>query len=257
MKFLVVLILIVVAYVKGEINWCEMEERYCSGREHIACHPNSFPMAGDNVRNIQVVEVTDELIRAGVDRHNYHRSNVASGSVEGIPSAIAMQKMAWHLDLAFVAGEHVRNAYFQHDECRYFTEFPHSGQNLAKYYSYTPYTNLTQVFETLIDLWYDEMTIVRDEKPSCIDSFTIENPNCRGTGHFTVMVNDINGFLGCGFATFEEYMSDYDYWWYTFMVTCNYQGNNIIDHPIYATGTPCSGCAAVGRQCDSETSLCV
>ncbi|XP_055693727.1 scoloptoxin SSD976-like [Lutzomyia longipalpis] len=257
LKFsLIVPILVVLGAlgINGQINWCQMQAQYCSGREHIACQPNSFPM-GQNVRNIQMVPMTPALIQAGIDRHNFHRSNVAAGRVAGIPSATAMQQMAWHSDLAFVAAEHARHANFQHDQCRAFTEFPFSGQNLAIRWSSVAFTNFTGEFISFIDMWYNEMPIVRDRMPSCINSFTTSNPNCLEAGHFTVMVNDVNRALGCALVTFEQLMNNS--WWFSVMGTCNYAGNNMIGQRIFATGTSCSACAGVGRQCDASTNLCV
>ncbi|XP_055716972.1 venom allergen 3-like [Phlebotomus papatasi] len=251
--FLLLVIAIIVTFAEA-IDWCQMQAQYCSGREHIMCQPNSFPM-GQNVRNIQMVTMTPAIIQAGIDRHNYHRSNVASGRVGGIPSASAMQQMSWHPDLALVAAEHARHGNFQHDQCRGFTEFPMSGQNLAIRWSSASFTNFAQEFVSFVDLWYDEMPIIRDSRLSCIDSFTTSNPNCLEAGHFTVMVNDINAFLGCALVTFEQQMGTT--WWNSIMLTCNYAGNNIIGQRLYARGTPCSGCASVGRQCDASTSLCV
>lgn len=247
------MIAIVVTFASA-INWCDMQARYCSGRKHIMCQPKSFPMAR-NVRNIQMAKMTPEIIEAGVSRHNFHRSNIASGRVRGIPSARAMQKMSWHADLANVAAEHARHANFMHDECRGFTEFPWSGQNLAIRLSTEPFTNLTQDFVSLIDYLYDEMPIVRDRKLSCIDSYTTFLPNCRDAGHFTVMVKDVNGHVGCALVTFEKYENRR--WWYALMATCNYGDNNIINRKIYARGPPCSGCVSVGKQCDTASSLCI
>ncbi|XP_055693741.1 antigen 5 like allergen Cul n 1-like [Lutzomyia longipalpis] len=238
--------------VNGQINWCQMEAQYCSGSEHIACQPNSFPM-GQNVRNIQIIPMLPSLIQAGVDRHNYHRSNVAAGRVWGIPSATTMQQMTWHSDLAFVAAEHARHANFQHDQCRSFSEFPFSGQNLAIRWSSQPFSDYTGEFISFIDMWYDdEMPIVRDQMPGCINNF---QSACLPAGHFTVMVKENNRALGCALVSFEQFMSNS--WWYAMMVTCNYAETNMLNQRIFATGTPCSGCGAIGRQCDASTSLCV
>ncbi|XP_055716985.1 antigen 5 like allergen Cul n 1-like [Phlebotomus papatasi] len=253
MKLLVVAFAIFVASSEAT-DWCAMEDEYCNGQEHIMCKPNSFTM-GQNVRNIQMVEMTADLIQVAEDRHNFHRSNVASGSVDGIPSASAMRKMVWDEDLELVAAEHACYANFEHDQCRSSTEYPHAGQNLAVAWSSVPFTNIAQQFESFIDDWYNEMPIVRDGRLSCIDSFTTSNPNCMDAGHFTAMVNDINGFLGCALVTYEEDMGGE--WWYAIMATCDYQGTNMIGDPVYVTGTPCSQCAADNRVCDATTSLCV
>ncbi|XP_059621347.1 antigen 5 like allergen Cul n 1-like [Phlebotomus argentipes] len=237
------------------VDWCQMEEKYCYGREHIACEPNSFPIGGDS-SEIEIIPMRGELMAVAVDTHNRHRSNVAAGRVAGIPMATKMEKMVWNDDLAFVAEQHVKHGNFQHDQCRSFAQFPLSGQNLAIIYSSIPITNNTATLQEHIDLFFGEVSIVRDQQMlSCIDDFTINNPPCIDAGHFTVLVKDINNALGCAMAKFRALYGGR--WLHTVLTTCNYGHTNLISHPIYATGTPCSACASIGKSCENATKLCV
>ncbi|GAB0098728.1 hypothetical protein DMENIID0001_145170 [Sergentomyia squamirostris] len=237
LKF-VLLVAVVGAGVQG-IDWCAMKTQYCGGAEHIACEPNSFPM-GSGIRNLKVVPITTEIKNMFVTRHNYYRSRIALGQEPKLPAASRMRQMSWNDNLAYVANAHAKHGNFQHDTCREFTEFPDSGQNLAMGYSSIPFTNILASLESHVDLWYtDEMAIVRDKMPSCIDKFT-GSPNCLEAGHFTVLVKDSNRACGCAAYTFETQISGT--WWYTLLTTCNYADTNIGNQAVYAKGAACSGC---------------
>ncbi|XP_055717007.1 antigen 5 like allergen Cul n 1-like [Phlebotomus papatasi] len=252
-KILLYCLLFCVLIVDCAINWCQMEEKYCYGREHIACEPNSFPVDDDSTR-IEIIPMKKELKKVAVDTHNRHRSNVAAGKVPGIPTAAKMEKMVWNDNLAFVAGQHVKHANFEHDQCRSFAQFPFSGQNLAIIYSSIPIRNYTQILQEHIDLFFDEVSLIRN-MPSCLDKFTTYRPICIDAGHFTVMVKDINNALGCAMAKFQSNYNGRSL--YTVLTTCNYGHTNLISHPIYDRGTPCSACASIGKSCEKATKLCV
>ncbi|XP_055693715.1 antigen 5 like allergen Cul n 1-like [Lutzomyia longipalpis] len=236
------------------IDWCQMEEKYCNGREHIACEPNSFEYDPDS-SGIEIVRMSKELKKVAVDTHNRHRSSVASGKIPGLSSATKMEKMVWNDHLAYVAEQHVKHGNFEHDQCRSFAQFPLSGQNLGIIYSSIPLRNLSQTLEDHINLFFDELTIVRDSMPSCIDTFTSYSPACIEAGHFTVMVKDINNAVGCAMAKFQAIYTGRPY--FTVLTTCNYAHTNLISHQIYARGKPCLECASIGKSCEKATKLCV
>ncbi|XP_055693753.1 antigen 5 like allergen Cul n 1-like [Lutzomyia longipalpis] len=250
------LVIFVVALGVGAqaIDWCQMQTTYCKGKEHIACEPNSFTDA-TNVRNVKLVTMTPEIQKMIVDRHNEYRSKVALGKESGIPSATNMYAMKWDDNLAYVASQHAKHAKMQHDQCRAFTDYPYSGQNLASGSSSAPISDVTAAIKKHIDMWYnDEMPIVRDQMPSCTGKFT-SSPNCLQAGHYTAVVHGDSGAVGCASVTFEQQISGN--WWYSVMTTCNYEGNNMSNQPVYTAGTTCSGCAAAGRTCDAARGLCV
>lgn len=256
MKCLVVVLPIILTST-GALDWCEMEENYCNGKEHIACQPNSFPKPSNNVRNIRLVEMTPDLIATAVDRHNFHRSNVASGNIEGIPSAFAMNKMAWHSDLAFLASEHARFSHLANDECRGFTQYPMPGQNTLSAMSLSPFKNYTIQLESVIDYWYtSQVKYLKDDWLSCIDSFTTKEPNCYQVKRILLMLRDRSRAVGCAMATYEELQPFDRQWWYTLKLTCNYAHDNIENTRVYKRA-PCSGCDLIGKQCDHETNLCI
>nr|BAM69090.1 hypothetical protein [Lutzomyia ayacuchensis] len=235
------------------IDWCQMQDQFCNGKEHIACEPNSFP-AATGVRNIQVVALTADMKQMIVDRHNFFRSRVALGQETGIPAAANMYEMKWDDNLQYVAGQQNKHANFQHDQCRSFTDYPHSEQNLASGSSSVPYSDISAAIKSHIDMWYnDEMPIVRDQMPSCTGKFT-STPNCLQAGHYTAVVHGDSRSVGCAAVTFEQqYGSN---WWYSIMTTCNYAETNMLNEPGYTAGATCSGCPA-GRTCDSARGLCV
>ncbi|GAB0098727.1 hypothetical protein DMENIID0001_145160 [Sergentomyia squamirostris] len=243
-----------VLLVECATNWCQMEQEYCQGREHIACEPNSFP-SDPNARDIEMIPMTKEIKKLIVDTHNRYRSMVAAGKVSGIPSAAKMEKMSWNDSLAFVASKHAKHANFEHDQCRSFAQFPFSGQNLAIIYSSVPIRDIQATLREHIELFFNEVELIQDGKTSCIDFFTTYNPSCLEAGHFTAMVKDINNTVGCSLARFRTYYSDRLL--YTLLTTCNYGHTNLISHPIYTTGQPCSACKSIGKSCEVTTKLCI
>ncbi|GAB0101029.1 hypothetical protein DMENIID0001_171500 [Sergentomyia squamirostris] len=242
---LVLLLAVVGVGVQGcemhnTIDWCAMQQQFCDGREHIACEPNTFKIAGDDVRNIQQVPMTADMKKMLVDRHNMYRRRVALGEESKLACASKMRQMTWDDNLAYTADAHAKHARYDHDSCHGFTDFPQSGQNLAGYFVTHPYANLTETAQNLVDVLYTgEMIALRDDAPSCIEKFS-GSLECPRYGHFTIIVKDSNRALGCAVYTFDKkYNGD---WWYAILLTCNYGDNNIMDAPIYAKGEPCSEC---------------
>ncbi|XP_055716996.1 venom allergen 5-like [Phlebotomus papatasi] len=248
------LILAVVAVSIQAEDYCAIQSQSCRGREHIACEPNSFKTPSD-VRNIQVVQMTDDIRNSLVSGHNAYRSKTAKGEEPKIPSASKMEKMFWDDELEYVAHQHVKHGSFAHDQCRATADYPYSGQNLAVGYSSVPYSDVAAVIRSHVDMWYNkEMAIVRDQMPSCIDSFT-QSPNCLSAGHYTVMISQTNDHVGCGAVTFEKNMSGR--WWYAVMTTCNYAYTNMGNEKLYDKGSTCSACSSIGKTCESSSGLCV
>lgn len=58
-------------------------------------------------------------------------------------------------------------------------------------------------------------------------------------GHFTVMVNQKSGRIGCAMTQFRDQRNSF-----ATLLACNYAYNNVVGVEIYATGLPCSKCAA-------------
>lgn len=96
LNILSVVILIVPSTILG-INqdndyWCEIQSKYCEGREHIGCEPNKYPY-NKEVTNITLIPITVELKKFIVDKHNYYRNRVASGAIKDYPSSSKMNQM--------------------------------------------------------------------------------------------------------------------------------------------------------------------
>uniref|UniRef100_A0A6B2E6R9 Putative antigen 5-like salivary protein n=1 Tax=Phlebotomus kandelakii TaxID=1109342 RepID=A0A6B2E6R9_9DIPT len=241
-------ILVVLGVSVHAIDWCQMEAEFCDGEEHIACEPNSFGTP-TNVRNIQVVQLSDADKQSIVDRHNNFRRKVAQGQESGLPSASKMEEMYWDDNLAFVAGEHVKHGNFEHDQCRASTAYPSAGQNLATGSSSVAYSSIIAQVLGHVDMWYNkEMPIVRDDMPSCVGTFTL-SPNCLKAGHFTAVVKESSFAVGCAVATFETQIQGN--WWYSVLTTCDYANTNMLDEAVYTQGTTCSACGSIGKTCSN------
>lgn len=226
-------------------NWCEVQVNYCSGKEHIACEPNSFAH-NELCRNVSfspMDSATKDLI---VHLHNYYRNEIAGGRIQNFPEATKLSVMHWDDTLQYLAEAHVAHCRFEHDQCRATPQYPYSGQNiyLQATLGYVP--NATQAIERGIEGWFEEWKTAR---PSLVDKLTRDQSQAF---HFTVMANDRNNRVGCGMIKYlsPEKSQLFD----AFLLTCNYEYTNILGQPVYARGKACTGCAS---GCSSKyQSLC-
>uniref|UniRef100_A0A1L8DQY2 Putative scp-like extracellular protein n=1 Tax=Nyssomyia neivai TaxID=330878 RepID=A0A1L8DQY2_9DIPT len=255
LKFLI--LVAVVAGAQAQINWCDEQNKWCdAGDHHIACEPNGFPY-GTNVSNIKMVTMTADIQALIVKTHNDLRSKVAKGTESGLPAAQDMFKMRWDDNLAFVASKHAEKAKFAHDDCRAFTAYPRSGQNLAMGMSSAPFSSasISATIQSQVSVWYtDEVQYVRD-LPGCIDQFTMD---CMAAGHITALLHGDSEAVGCAAVTYDQFRNGRK--WYVFQTTCNYDETNMLDDIVYTAGTAstiCSKCSAFQRTCDTATGLCV
>lgn len=221
----------------SKVNWCEVQQKYCAGMEHIACVPNSFP-TNKLCRNVTLIPMDSRSISLIVHLHNLYRNSIASGDIKKFPKAKKMSVMEWDDNLQFLAEKHVPHCTFQHDQCRATPRFPLSGQNIFFQGTLGHIPNATDAIEQGLLGWFEEY---RDAKSSLVDRLTLDQEKVF---HFTVMVSDQNSRVGCAMIQYlwpeKENLLD------AFMLTCNYEFTNILNGPIYQKGSPCSGCGALG-----------
>jgi len=247
MKFFINFIVLIATICSTQaVDYCALRAQLCSTREHIACTPNSFPFT--TCTNMVVVPMTQALKDVIVLRHNQYRQLTANGSVNSLPAAARMREMFWDDELANLAEVHVTHCTFAHDQCHGTTNYPYSGQNLAKLASTAPNTNATDRLIRTIDLWFNENALVT---AAMIDSLPTD---ISKIGHFTVMMRENNVRVGCAYITYSFISSGYT--WYGHMITCNYADTNFFGAPVYSRGAPCSNCNA-GTTCSINFSnLC-
>lgn len=231
--FVCLLALIGAAIAQSEIDFCAVKTKYCGTKNHIACLPNNFTPTGlsANPVPIELTQAQKDLI---LNMHNQYRQQLANGTHAGIkfPSAQKMGEMKWDNTLEHVAKVHAAYGEFKHDECRATPDFRYSGQNLAMSMS-TGTVDVTGAIKTGITNWYNEINIA---DPALITKLLSSH---MAAGHFTVMVNDQNNFVGCGASKFQYTNGRV---WNAVMLTCNYQYTNMLNSPVYTTGEPCTGC---------------
>lgn len=226
-------LLLIAAPIFGDNSWCQVQSQYCGNSEHIACRPNSF-VASQKCQNVRLIPLTLQQKGLIVSRHNEYRKQIASGLNSKFPAAQQMGVMRWDETLQLLAETHVRHCTFEHDQCRATPEYPQAGQNLFSTSSAGVTPNATAALLKGIDSWFEEWKVAH---PSMLDKFEAHHLNA---GHFSVMVNDRNNRLGCGMISYNVF--DKGYKWDAFMLTCNYQGTNMLGQPVYRRGVPCSGC---------------
>lgn len=226
-------------------DWCEVQDMYCGGAEHIACTPNSFTK-DKTCMNIEEITMTTARKNYIVKLHNHYRNIMASGKNIRFPSASAMKKMKWDTELQYLAKIHASYCNFAHDDCHSTPTFPDSGQNLyTTSYDYQN-TNITQQIEIAIKSWYDEWKIADYSILSAYESYHTD------AGHFSVMSKDTNAEVGCGMISYEYYEGKVK--WFGYLFTCDYGRTNIFGEKMYKVGFPCSKC----NSCSTVyTSLCL
>lgn len=221
----------------SKVNWCEVQQKYCSGKEHIACVPNSFS-PNKLCRNVTLIPLDIRSKSLIVHLHNQYRNSIASGQIRKFPEAKKISVMKWDDTLEYLAGKHVSHCTFSHDQCRATPEFPHSGQNIFMQATLGHFPNATDAIERGLLGWFEEYLYAN---PSIIDRLT---PDQEKVFHFTIMVSDQNNRLGCAMIQYlwPEKQNLFD----AFMLTCNYEYTNILNEPVYRKGPSCSNCGVSG-----------
>ncbi|XP_023031428.1 antigen 5 like allergen Cul n 1 [Drosophila willistoni] len=201
---------------------------------HIACHNNgSF----DAVRcgpQPKLLDMSDRRKQLLLDMHNLARSKIASGDLPGYKSASHMPLMRWDSELEYLAGLHAKRCQFAHDKCRNTPRFKISGQNIGYFWIGREFKSHSKRMKSFVLNWFKEYL---DADQSFIDSYHL-HPENKKIGHFTMLVSDRAHRVGCAAVHFLESKSNR----FQFMLTCNYDYNNIFNEPIYQTGPPASKC---------------
>lgn len=231
------------------IDWCEMQQKYCNKKIHIGCDP--FHIGQGNCFEINEVTMDGNMKKEILSQHNEYRNFLASGLLIPMESAKQMQEMEWDETLEQLASMHVQNCNMKHDQCRSTDEYNYAGQNLGMFRStYKEFDFKGVIKNRIIKNWFKEYVNTPVYE---IDKFVSQKT--KQIGHFTVMSREKNNKIGCAFITYEEYIDNE--LWYGNMLTCNYAETNLLGTPVYQRGTPCSGCAELGMICSQTyTNLC-
>lgn len=209
-----------------------------------------------------MVDLTQGDIDQILDLHNTLRNKIASGGEKGFKSASKMSVLVrfqykiknikkilikekiqkWDTELAALAEFNVKQCKIKHDQCRATSQFPYAGQNLGVRSNTADYEDKSSVIKNVINAWYDE---IKDAKSSNI-------AKCCGPahkiGHFTQVVRDEAVSVGCAISKYADKK------WKNLLMACNYSITNMVSQPVYAAGSPASGCSTGGN--GKYTSLC-
>ncbi|KAH8271863.1 hypothetical protein KR044_008411 [Drosophila immigrans] len=170
-----------------------------------------------------------------LDMHNLVRDKVAEGGVEGYAPASQMPMLKWDKELEHMAELHAKRCRFAHDKCRNTPRFKFSGQNIGYFWIGRDFKSHSRRMKTFVLDWFKEY---KDANQSYIDSYH-SHPEGKKIGHFTMLVGDQVRRVGCAGVKFLEPEDNK----FLFMLTCNYDYNNIYNEPIYETGPMASKCA--------------
>ncbi|KAH8303301.1 hypothetical protein KR059_006124 [Drosophila kikkawai] len=200
---------------------------------HIACGNNgSFAAScGPEPKLLDMSQRRRQLL---LDMHNLARSRIASGELEGYQSAAHMPVLRWDSELEQMAALHAKRCQFAHDKCRNTPRFAFSGQNIGYFWIGREFKSHSRRMKSFVINWFREY---QDANQTFIDRYH-PHPQGKKIGHFTLLVSDRVQRVGCAGVRFLEPQANR----YQFMLTCNYDYNNIFNEPIYQAGPPGSKC---------------
>ncbi|ALC49290.1 CG9400 [Drosophila busckii] len=212
---------------------------------HIACGNNgSFGAAcGPQPKLLYMSPRRQQLL---LDMHNLVRHKVASGEVIGYKPATHMPILRWDAELEQLAALHAKRCEFAHDQCRNTPKYRISGQNIGYFWIEREFKSHSRRMKSFVINWFREY---KDANQSYIDSYH-PHPQRKKIGHFTMLVSDRVHRVGCAAVRFLQTNATR----YQFILTCNYDYNNIYSEPIYQAGPTASKCAQ--RVLDKYPALC-
>ncbi|KAH8288182.1 hypothetical protein KR054_008152 [Drosophila jambulina] len=200
---------------------------------HIGCG-NNGSFAASCGPEPKLLEMSQRRRQLLLDMHNLARSRIASGELEGYQSAARMPLLRWDSELEQLASLHAKRCQFAHDKCRNTPRFPFSGQNIGYFWIGREFKSHSRRMKSFVINWFREY---QDANQTFINSYH-PHPQGKKIGHFTLLVSDRVQRVGCAGVRFLEPQANR----YQFMLTCNYDYNNIFNEPIYQAGPPGSKC---------------
>ncbi|XP_030386693.1 scoloptoxin SSD976 [Scaptodrosophila lebanonensis] len=206
-------------------NYCDPQ--LCpGGLRHVACQ--STGRFADGCR-AELVNVNPHIALI-LGLHNERRNRIASGGLSGFPSATHMASMSWDSTLATLAAYNTLRCRMEHDQCRNTNTYRFAGQNLSVLF--TRNIDVEPFLRQRIEAWFDEHRYAT--------SADIENYQPRGGpafGHFTTMINERNNRIGCAILRYTDANNSQGT-----LLACNYAVTNVINNPVYRSGSPASEC---------------
>lgn len=139
----------------------------------------------------------------------------------------------WNSELAKFAELNVKQCKLQHDKCRSTSAYKFAGQNIGFQAQSGEFEPLKGALEKVLAGWFDEH---KDASQSDIDKCCTSKSG-KVIGHFTQLVRDRAIQVGCAVSRFTQ-----ENVWKSSLVTCNYAITNLVDNPVYESGTAASGC---------------
>jgi len=202
---------------------------------HIGCNndENFRKECGKKPHLLYMSERRRKLI---LDMHNLARSRIASGNLPGYKPASHMPILKWDNELEYLATLHVKRCQFAHDQCRNTERYSFSGQNIGIFWIDREFKSHSKRMKWFILNWFREY---RDANQTFIDHYR-PHPEGKKIGHFTMVVSDRAHRVGCAAVRFRDPMQPKQM---RFLMTCNYDFNNIINEAVYQTGPTATKCS--------------
>ncbi|XP_030382240.1 venom allergen 5 [Scaptodrosophila lebanonensis] len=204
---------------------------------HIGCGNNgSFaPRCGPKPHLLYMSERRRTLL---LDLHNLARARIAGGELPGYKPAAHMPLLRWDAELEHLATLHAKRCQFAHDKCRNTPHYKFSGQNIGYFWIGRDFKSHSRRMKAFVVNWFREYL---DANQTFINSYR-PHPQGKKIGHFTLLVADRVHRVGCAAVRYLDPQPQRGGNIFQFMLTCNYDYNNIFNEPIYQTGPMASKC---------------
>ncbi|KAE8737646.1 hypothetical protein FOCC_FOCC016890, partial [Frankliniella occidentalis] len=134
-----------------EAELTALAERAGAAEAAAVCPRPSTP--GPNCVGYRAAPLSQDEKTVILHRHNFYRSQVASGVVAGLPAASRMLQMVWDDEVASLAQRWADQCSFGYDECAKTDDFQ-LGQSMAIWYSQDP--KLFPGPEGRVEGWFNE-----------------------------------------------------------------------------------------------------
>lgn len=117
-----------------------------------------------------------------------------------------------------------------HDVCFKTPTYPAAGQNLYWYGATNHDSDINKVLTNAVNAWYSEIKYATQANiDKCCGDYT-------KIGHFTQVVRDSAIAIGCAASRYTSGT------WKSTLIACNYSYGNMVNTPVYYTGSIGSAC---------------
>ncbi|KAF6202967.1 hypothetical protein GE061_003375 [Apolygus lucorum] len=245
---MILVFFVVIPLTAAAVDWCsdDLQCAYYDPPDNTMCR---YKDEVETPRCTNVVNLQNDSSRQlMVMMHNDIRWWTAMGKIPGLPPASNMKMLRYDMTLEKIAYRWATQCMSAHDLCRKTPKWHALGQNISPNYSSTPYFEADPF--TDFQAWWNHKKGIDSE---IIDSYYVPLPSKMYM--FTQIIWANTESIGCATIAYKRTTKS-DPCPYERFTVCNYgPGGNIVNHPVYERGEPCSNCPAGDCICNVSPSL--